>query len=171
MQSWTSLRHLKLTNLSFPLPDDGYPTHMLAKALGASHTGSRESAPDYVDEQIVLPARSSPMPHLQTVYLGQITFLDPLEIVLIASATELASLTALRLVDTYRSSIWGPRIRITDVEKAASSLHANQASDTDADSLQGNQLGICIERIRKLVSCEALTERIMGGDRMDPSAE
>ncbi|KAL5497952.1 hypothetical protein ACEPAH_2883 [Sanghuangporus vaninii] len=166
MQSWTHLRHLKLTNLSFPLPEDGYPTHLLAKALGVV-------AHDYVADPIDSVPMSPllPMPYLQTIYLGQITFLDPVEIAMIASATELVSLASMRIVDAYQGSIWGPRIRIMDVEKASASLFSMLSSGSDAGDMQLSIHKACIDRIRKLVSCEALTERIMGGDRMDSNVK
>ncbi|KAL5514785.1 hypothetical protein ACEPAG_2101 [Sanghuangporus baumii] len=162
MQSWTHLRHLKLTNLSFPLPEDGYPTHLLAKALGIVEHDYVVDPTDSVPMSPLLP-----MPYLQTIYLGQITFLDPLEVAMIASATELVSLNSMRIVDAYQGSIWGPRIRITNVEKASASLFSIPSSGSGAGAVQLSMHKACIDRIRKLVSCEALTERIMGGDRMD----
>lgn len=99
---------------------------------------------------------STPMPYLQSIYLGQITFLDPTEIARIAGASELVSLTSIRVIDAYQGSIWGPRVRKTDVERAAMILSIRHAVSRNH-----------VERVKALVSCEALTERIMGGDRMD----
>ena len=66
------------------------------------------------------------------------------------------NLESIRLVDAYRESIWGPRIRRGDVERAAMGLGIGI----------GNKKEL-IERVRKLVRCEARTERIMGGDRVE----
>lgn len=64
-------------------------------------------------------------------------------------------LESVRLVDTYRESIWGPRIRRSDLERAALSFQIDlQPEDR-------------VRRIRQIVKCEALTERIMGGDRVE----
>jgi hypothetical protein len=59
-------------------------------------------------------------------------------------------LESIRLVDAYRESIWGARIRRGDIEAAA------------VIEIPG-----ALERIRNVVSCEARTERIIGGDRVD----
>jgi len=67
-------------------------------------------------------------------------------------------LEMVRLVDTYSDSIWGPRIRRSDVEKAVLSLGLE---DHDA----------CVLQVQRVVKCEAKTERIMGGDRAEGFSE
>jgi len=66
-------------------------------------------------------------------------------------------LEELLLIDTYQESIWGPRVRKSDVEEAVISgkCELNGILDT-SDAL---------EIVRKLVRCEARTERLEGGDR------
>lgn len=59
------------------------------------------------------------------------------------------------MVDAYGTSIWGPRIRRSDIEVAAIAIAQNGAGDKHVD------------KVRKLVRCEAKTERLMGGDRVD----
>jgi len=58
----------------------------------------------------------------------------------------LKSLQHFQLIDCYIDSIWGPRLRLGDVERVAGT----------AEDLQ---------RVRAVVECEARLERIMGGDR------
>ena len=63
-----------------------------------------------------------------------------------------------RLVDAYRESIWGRRIRRADIEQAAMSLGL-ELLDFDVES--------AVERVRRVVRCEAQNERVMGGDRAE----
>jgi hypothetical protein len=60
-------------------------------------------------------------------------------------------LEEVRLVDTYWESIWGWRIRRSNVETAAMDLMGEEG----------------VDRVRRLVICEGKTERIMGGDRLN----
>jgi hypothetical protein len=75
----------------------------------------------------------------------------------------MVNLEQVRLVDTYSESIWGARIRRSDVEKAGIALL----------STEGMGMGLCgdangvVARIHYLVTCERETERIMGGDRVE----
>jgi hypothetical protein len=73
-----------------------------------------------------------------------------------------------KLVDAYRESIWGLRIRRRDVETAALAIAASSFL-YNTHSTWGGALdtpdGI-IARVRGIVSCEAKTERIVGGDRV-----
>lgn len=64
------------------------------------------------------------------------------------------SLELVRLVDAYSESIWGPRIRRRDIEKAALALETGSQEEV-------------IAKVRRLVKCEAMNERIMGGDRVE----
>ena len=112
------------------------------------------------------------MPYLQSIYLGQVTFLNPFEVVLIACSSELTSLTSLRIIDAYQESIWGPRVRIADIERALISLFQTPDQERSSDSLDVPHVNYrkFIERVRKIVFCGSLTERLMGGDRMDINA-
>ena len=78
-------------------------------------------------------------------------------------------LREIRLVDAYKESIWQKRIRRTDLEAVALEL---ASSDTPIYPSYHAPTGevdskTVVGRIREIVSCEALTERIMGGDRAE----
>ena len=80
-----------------------------------------------------------------------------------------SGLREIRLVDAYKESIWQERIRRKDLEAVAIEI---ASSDTPLDSWYHASSGevdseAIAERIREIVSCEALTERIMGGDRAE----
>ncbi|KAI0795557.1 hypothetical protein C8Q75DRAFT_456470 [Abortiporus biennis] len=132
MSTWTQIRRIKLTNLSFPSDD-----------LGIKFTLDKPLLP-------VLPT-------LRTLYLGQATMVRPNAIAAMICLPGQDNLQSVRLVDAYRESIWGSRIRRSDIEKAAVTL---QLGDENT----------IIPRIRKLVKCEVQTERIMGGDRVEGHA-
>jgi hypothetical protein len=65
-------------------------------------------------------------------------------------------LEQIRLVDAYEESIWGRRMRRADIEKAALS---QMEATRDPEYI--------LARIRSIVRCEAMHERIMGGDRSE----
>ncbi|KAH8112241.1 hypothetical protein DFH11DRAFT_1689975 [Phellopilus nigrolimitatus] len=172
VQTWQNLRHLKLTNLAFPSHTSLGSAQPLAEALGISSgsytltTTTPFLAPSNgsltIDKS--LPGSSKPMfalAKLQTIYLGQVTFLDPSEIAAIVCTPILASLRSVRIVDAYQGSIWGPRVRDTDIEKA---VNSNFEESEIAFNIMFKEF---TQRVRTLVSCEARTERITGGDRMD----
>lgn len=78
-------------------------------------------------------------------------------------------LKEIRLVDAYKESIWQERIRRKDLETVAMDL---ASSDNPVDPYYHATTGeidseAVLGRIREIVSCEALTERIMGGDRAE----
>ena len=78
-------------------------------------------------------------------------------------------LKEIKLVDAYKESIWQERIRRKDLETVAMEV---ASSDTPVDSCYHTPAGetdseAVLSRIREIVSCEALTERIMGGDRAE----
>jgi len=78
-----------------------------------------------------------------------------------------SGLREIRLVDAYKESIWQERIRRKDLEAVAMEV---VSSDTDSryNSFTGEvDSEAVLGRIREIVSCEALTERIMGGDRAE----
>ena len=117
----------------------------------------RHALPDYAQSAPLLP----PLPSLRTLYIGQATLLPPSAVAaMIARPAKGAKLEVVRLVDTYRHSIWGPRIRRKDVEDAAMMLgdvvHAGEERRREI-----------LERVRRVVRCEKKTERIMGGDNGD----
>lgn len=94
------------------------------------------------------------MPSLRSFCLGQATFLPPTVIVAMMCLEDQPSLERVRLVDTYGDSIWGRRIRRSDVEKAVAILGI---LDQKA----------ALERIRRIVRCEVQNERVIGGDRAE----
>lgn len=153
MQTWTRLRRLTLTNLAFPLTPSLTFEEPLPRAFGL----------------VSPPYKTITLSRLETIYLGQITFLYPSEIAMIACAPELVSLRSIQVVDAYQGSIWGPRVRLVDVEKAATHLYL-QAMGSDTETSPSTTEFFVkkqIERVRALVRCEGKNERIMGGDRMD----
>ena len=130
---------------------------------------------------------------LRSVYIGQATLVPMRSIARLALArpkTELSifsrkgkdvwyqeqevegrdgGLREIRLVDAYKESIWQERIRRKDLEAVAMEV---ASSDIPVDSWYYAPTGevdseAVVGRIREIVSCEALTERIMGGDRAE----
>jgi hypothetical protein len=100
------------------------------------------------------------IPGLRTLYVGQATFLSAGSVAAIFCVNRMASLERVRLVDAYCESIWGSRIRRSDIEKAAQIIILPQ----DVVQYEG-----VLSRIRKLLTCEKKTERIIGGDRVEGS--
>jgi len=77
-------------------------------------------------------------------------------------------LTTVRLVDCYVESIWGPRLRRVDLEHAVVHIHIPRGKLLDEEVEQSrSRCAKILDRIRTVVRCEALTERIIGGDRVD----
>ena len=93
------------------------------------------------------------------------------------------NLQQVHLVDNYIESIWGSRLRGHNLELAAGEMLLGGAdwgvnesvSNFSWDSLVNPEdrkltpleYDETMERVRRLVLCEALTERIIGGDRAD----
>ena len=80
------------------------------------------------------------------------------------------SLQVVRLVDCYVESIWGPRVRRADLERVVvQAQHGGIPLALDGDDVRrgGGHCDTVLDRIRTIVRCEALTERIIGGDRAD----
>lgn len=80
-----------------------------------------------------------------------------------------AGLQEIRLVDAYKESIWQQRIRrkdleITAMELASSGIPSDTWYRTPTGEIDSNAV---LGRVREIFSCEALTERIMGGDRAE----
>ena len=135
MAVWTNIEQLTLTNIAFP---SDIPT------IGDSTVG------------IAQRERSFPLlPSLRVLYIGQATLFMPSAIAHMLFTPGQERLEQVRLVDTYKESIWGSRVRRRDVEKAALSLQL----DLSPEAIK--------ERVKKVVKCEAKTERIMGGDRVE----
>ncbi|KAF8839703.1 hypothetical protein BDN67DRAFT_969646 [Paxillus ammoniavirescens] len=126
--SWSNVREVKVTNISF--------------ATRSVHEGP-------------FPPLIADLPSLRTLYIGQATFLHPQAIAGMFCQGRMSSMWQVRLVDAYSESIWGPRLRRSDVEKAAKTL-----CHTDDQNA-------VIARIKRVVTCEKKTERIMGGDRVE----
>ena len=125
LSTWTAIEHITLTNLSFPSDE-----------LGVNTSFSRDAP--------LLP----PLPSLRTLYVGQATLLPPSAVAAMLALPEYTALAHVRLVDTYRHSIWGPRIRRRDIEEAAGALKGLSEQARDA----------LLERVRRVVSCEKKTE-------------
>lgn len=138
--TWSRIEHITITNIAFPSDDPGL------------QLDAPEAFRLIRDEKPLLP----PIKSLRTLYLGQATMLRPMTIAAMVCTPGQDNLQIVRLVDTYKESIWGPRIRRTDVENTAKELHITGTSPEER-----------IMRVRQVVRCEALTERIMGGDRVE----
>lgn len=70
-------------------------------------------------------------------------------------------LEEVRLVDAYKESIWGPRLRRSDIEKAATCLVDEEGVDA-TDRVEAVR-----EVVRERVVCEAVLGRINGGETVD----
>lgn len=134
--AWSNIQHITVTNITFS-----------PEFLGVD---------DYDSVTPLLPE----IPGLRTLYVGQATFLSAGSVAALFCVNRMTSLERVRLVDAYCESIWGPRVRRSDVERAA------QAAISPQDALQYE---VVLARIRKLLTCEKKTERIIGGDRVEGS--
>ncbi|TFK75618.1 hypothetical protein BDN72DRAFT_447269 [Pluteus cervinus] len=107
------------------------------------------------------------IPSLRRLYLGRAVFLDPSVIARFVLSPEANNLESLRLVDTYQESIWGPRVRRSDVETAAIQHILGDISMQQPRTIEQEQLiSAATDKIRRIVRCEGVTERIIGGDRV-----
>ncbi|KAI0088307.1 hypothetical protein BDY19DRAFT_1008582 [Irpex rosettiformis] len=143
ISTWAFVETVTLTNIAFPSPSEPHD--------------DRQSP---IDNDPLLPL----LPRLRCLYLGQATFLSPSTIAMIACQDldrphdrSSSCLEEIRLVDAYQESIWSKRLRRTDIEKAALALPLSKIYGAD----------VVLDRIRGLVRCEAMNERIMGGDRSE----
>ena len=108
------------------------------------------------------------IPSLRAFYLGQATFVSPYTIAsFIRAQSSPNNLQTVRLVDVYKESIWGFRLRLSDVEEAAMMLALlSLRLEEPVELLHRKELVMrALEMIRRVVVCEAQTERIIGGDR------
>lgn len=175
VKTWSNLQSLTLTNISFPSNTSFVP-------VGSSVPGLVVCVLADADECPLLPLEM--LPDLRSVYIGQATLVPMRSIARLALARPRAKLSVcsrrgrdvwyrereameIKLVDAYKESIWQERIRRSDLEAVAMDVassdldswyHAS-AGEVDSEGLVG--------RIREIVSCEALTERIAGGDRAE----
>ncbi|KAH8101761.1 hypothetical protein BXZ70DRAFT_1017673 [Cristinia sonorae] len=114
--TWTQVQEITLANVAFP----GLDT-----------------------EQPLLPL----IPSLRRLTLDRAIMVSPEHVAGMACLyTGESNLEEILLVDVYSDSIWGPRVRRTDVEKAAAGME---------------------DVVSRIVRCEGKTERIVGGDRAD----
>lgn len=128
---WSNIQDITVTNITFSVDSDNSMMPLLPE-----------------------------IPGLRTLYVGQATFLSAGSVAAIFCVNRMASLERVRLVDAYCESIWGSRIRRSDIEKAAQIIMFPQ----DVVQYEG-----VLSRIRKLLTCEKKTERIIGGDRVEGS--
>lgn len=126
--SWRNIREIIVTNISFATSSDPEGRY---------------------------PPLLENVPSLRLLYIGQATFLHPHAVAGMFCHASLTQLELVRLVDAYSESIWGSRLRRSDIEKAVKVIcHTEEQTAVIA----------CIKRV---VTCEKKTERIMGGDRVD----
>jgi hypothetical protein len=180
MKSWSNLQYLALTNISFPSSSTFVP-------VGSSEAHIIFCIIANADEAF-LPIEN--LSNLRSVYIGQAIQVPMKSIVRFALARPKpkppicsrevsyheqeveeggSGIKEIRLVDAYRESIWQERIRRKDLETVAMEL---ASSDAPLDSWYHTPAGeidpdTVLGRIREVISCEALTERIMGGDRAE----
>lgn len=108
------------------------------------------------------------LPTLRTLYLGQATLVPVAPLARLLCDPRMNALAAVRLVDCYLESIWGPRLRRADLERAVIQAQRSGTSLVGEDERsEGGHCDVALDRIRTVVRCEALTERIIGGDRAD----
>lgn len=110
------------------------------------------------------------LPTLRTLYIGRATLVPLAPLARLLCDPQMSLLTTVRLVDCYVESIWGPRLRRVDLEHAVleTDIYRGELFDEDAEQGRGRSAKM-LDRIRTVVRCEALTERIIGGDRVDGS--
>jgi len=132
--TWSNIQHITVTNITF----------------SCEFAGADGPATPLLPE----------IPGLRTLYVGQATCLSAGSVAALFCVNRMASLERVRLVDTYCESIWGPRVRRSDVEKAAHAIMFPQ---------HVLQYEAVLARIRELLTCEKKTERIIGGDRVEGS--
>jgi hypothetical protein len=109
------------------------------------------------DQAYIIP----PIPSLVTMHIGQVTHLHPLSIAKFSVEPQNAILERVTLIDAYVGSIWGPRVRRSDILKAIQVHLVGQGEET---------IQFAEDKIREIVVCLKQTERITGGDRADESA-
>ncbi|KAF8547203.1 hypothetical protein OG21DRAFT_951105 [Imleria badia] len=130
--SWCNIREITVTNISF----------------------TTCSGPGGLGEY---PPLLGGIPSLRSLYIGQATFLHAHAVAgMFCQGSGMAHLALVRLVDAYPESIWGARLRRSDIVKAVTMLCRTEEL----------QMSV-IARVKGVVTCEKKTERIMGGDRVE----
>jgi len=179
LSTYTRLTYLKLTNIAFPTlgTSDALSTAFSTISLSSqSPSSSSESSIEYIRIPVI--------PSLQTLYLGQTTFLSAPSIASYilntirsisdgrdtpSSPNTNAQLERVHLVDVYEGSIWGLRLRMPHIVTAALFLTEHPEYSDGYDGLEPGGGKSLRERlqdaIENLVLVEVKTERIMGGDR------
>ena len=101
---------------------------------------------------------------LETLDIGQAIYLNPREIVRIVCSRNpmLRSLSQVRLVDVCSESIWGPRMRMSNLESASAGGVSN---GIDLEYNFSPVLEERLERIHRVVRWETMAERIIEGVR------
>jgi hypothetical protein len=107
------------------------------------------------------------LPTLHKLHLGQAMLVPVVPLTRLLCDPQMDSLNTVRLVDCYVESIWGPRLRRADLERTVVQAHCDRTSSVEEDERSGGRYDMALDRIRTIVRCEALTERIIGGDRAD----
>lgn len=105
------------------------------------------------------------LPTLETFRIRQATFVDPwrmVEVILGLAGIPDGTFKEMQLVDVYMQSIWGPRLRRSDLELAVSLTSPVRDGVLTAEDAKGV--------VRKVVKCRARTERKYGGDRVGEDA-
>ncbi|TRM57920.1 hypothetical protein BD626DRAFT_513322 [Schizophyllum amplum] len=154
LETYTRLEGLTLANVAFPSP------------RGASLPEAPFTLP-YV-------------PTLRRMRIGQAVFLGPQEVARFAlryvaqtgeeTVEQAIKLEKIRLVDVYKESIWGWRLRRGEVVEAAMAMwkeaHGGLPHEPSSD-VESTEARAVRNDLMSLVSCEAQTERIVGGDRAE----
>ena len=108
------------------------------------------------------------LPTLRTLYIGRATLVPVAPLARLLCDPQMSLLTAVRLVDCYVESIWGPRLRRVDLEHVMVDILIPTDELLEEEVEQSRRRSTeTLDRIRTVVRCEALTERIIGGDRGD----
>lgn len=108
------------------------------------------------------------LPTLRTLYIGRATLVPVAPLARLLCDPQMSLLTTVRLVDCYVESIWGPRLRRVDLEDTVVQFHIPRGELSDEETEQNRRrCAETLDRIRTVVRCEAWTERIIGGDRVE----
>lgn len=75
----------------------------------------------------------------------------------------MSKLEHVSLVDAYQESIWGLRVRRSDIEAEVASIVRSKLPE---DEMHEAEVLAAIELVRRKVVCAGKTERIIVGDRV-----
>jgi hypothetical protein len=149
-------------------------TQIVASAVNAlfGHFGAWTRLRDLHLSNIAFPRETEglfpTLPTLRMLHLGQATLVPVVPLACFLCDPRMDSLRIVRLVDCYVESIWGPRVRRADLERAVVQAQCGGMPLGGEEVRWGGQYDdTMLDRIRTIVRCEALTERIIGGDRAD----